>query len=156
MSKKENTEAFFSGIPIEPDMVKLRNAFPESKMKTGDMIAYSQIGEVINAEYGTNRFRSVTNRWRREVTRETNIILGPEPKKGFVVLSESKKVDLSGSKLRSAARAATQSYMVAARVNIHELSEKEKVRYDHLVNTSSKILAAAQIKRRTALPSLKG
>jgi hypothetical protein len=148
-------QLFFGGIPAQPDVDKLRRAFPDSRLLPGYIIPYAEIEKIINVPASDSRFRSVTNKWRREIERETNKIIGVNPGSNFVVLSESEKVDLSGRKLNSAARAAKRSYVIIARTDLQQLTDEERARVQHQTDFGAKILASAQIRSRLELPILK-
>ncbi len=145
---------FFGGLPTEPEVNRIRSAYPDAELTVGQVIPYDNIAAIIGAAYKSNRFRSITNVWRKKVEKETNKIIGTEPGVGFVVLSESQKVNLSGSKLRSAARFARRSYMVASRTDVKQLSEEEARRLTHQINVTAKIIASAQLKTKKQLPDM--
>jgi len=154
MKKKETM--YFGGIPAEPDVRKIREIYPETGLKIGQIIPYEDVGGIIKQGLDSSRFRSVTTKWRKIVEEETNIIIGVERGIGFRVLAEGEKVDLAGNKLRSAGRAARRSWMIASRVEASMLSDEEKARLEHYVFNNSKIISALQIKTNKALPELNG
>ena len=152
MKKKD---LYFGGVPMEPDVRKLREQYPEGRMKPGQVMSYDEVEAVLKVPKDSGRFYGVTNKWRKIVEEETGIILGVERGEGFKVLAEGEKVDLSGNKLRMAARAARRSYLIASRVDIKKLTDDDKARLDHYIVNSSKTLAAMQIKSTKLLPDLR-
>lgn len=155
MSEKRHKQAFFGGVPTDVDVKTLRDTYPESQMEAGQVIPYREVERLLNERKDSHRWKGVTNRWRKIVENETGIVVGVERGEGFKVLEEPEKVDLSGSKLRSAARAARRSYEVGNRVNARLLSEEDRHRLDFYTTKSSKVIAASQIKsRKKLLPDL--
>jgi hypothetical protein len=155
MTEKRQKQAFFGGVPTDVDIKTLREAYPESEMEAGVVIPYSEVEQLLQEKKWSNRFKGVTNRWRKMVEGETGKVVGTQPGVGFKVLEETEKVDLSGSKLRTAARMAKRSYTVASRVLAGKLSEEDRNRLDFYTTKSSKVIAASQIRsRKNLLPDL--
>lgn len=59
-----NTKIFLGGVPTEPDVTALNEAFPVSELLPGKFIEYSQISAVINVSPRSSRFKTVLDRWR--------------------------------------------------------------------------------------------
>lgn len=148
------TRLFLGGLPTEPDIKRIREAFPDCELKAGDIIRHDNIERVLQVKKGSSRYQTLTTRWRKLVETESGIIIGAERGTGFKVLSDGQKVGLSGAKLRSAARFARRAYIVAGRVDRSNLTDDERTRLDHQTRCSAGIIAAAQIKSQSQLPSL--
>ena len=140
------SKSYFGGVPTDVDVKKIREEYPESEMKPGQIIPYGEIEKLLNEKKWSNRFKGVTNRWRKLVEHETGMVVGTEAGQGFKILQEAEKVDLSGTKLRSAARLAKRSYQVASRVIANKLTEEERLRLDFYTTKSSKVIAASQVR----------
>lgn len=146
---------YFGGLPTEPDIKKLRDAFPDDALEPGRIIEYSDVAKVIGESVGSNRFKTITSRWRRLVENETgSIVIGTEPGQGFKILEEHEKLNLSGNKLMTAARCARRSYQVTGRVTVKNLSEEDRNRMLTLQKRSAALIATVQIKRTSELPTL--
>lgn len=145
---------YFGGVPTDIDIKKIREFYEESDLAPGRIIPYDEVAELLKINKNSFRFRTVTNRWRKIVENETNIIIGTEPGEGFKVLTESEKAELSGSKLRSAGRFARRSYVVGNRIDRRALTEDEARMLDHKIAVSAKVLAAAQLRQNLTLPQL--
>lgn len=145
---------YFGGIPTEIDIKKLREAWPETKMKIGDKFTYSAIENLLGIKKESNRFKTITTRWRKIIEKQVGIILGPYEGIGFKVLSEHEKLELSGTKLRIAVNSTRKSMTILALTDRNQLTDKEKADYDHRQIANSKIMAAAQIKRKPILPEI--
>lgn len=144
---------FFGGIPTDPDIRLLREMYQDSELN-GTVIPYQKVAEIIRCDRNSNRFKTITDRWRKIVEAESGKILGVKKGEGFVVLNDREKLDLSGQKLRSAARCANRSRVVASRVSINNLSSEDRARLEHNNKVSSGILAVAQIKSKQQLPTM--
>lgn len=150
----KDSELYFGGLPTEPDVKRIREIYPDSALKVGDLIAYEDMAEALDEEKDSFRFKTITNRWRKLVEKDCGKVIGVEKGIGFKVLSDSQKLDLSGLKLRSATRMARRSYIVAGRVDRRNLSEDERKRLEHHSRCSAQVLAASQLKRTAELPSM--
>ena len=65
-----NTKIFLGGVPTEPDVTALNEAFPVSELLPGKFIEDSQISAVINVSPRSSRFKTVLDRWRKVAERE--------------------------------------------------------------------------------------
>lgn len=146
-----NSRVYHAGIPTDVDVNKIRDAYPDSHLRAGQIIPYSEVESLLQENKNSNRWKSVTSKWRRTVESETGVIIGVERGVGFKVLQEIEKLDLCGTKLKSATRMAKRSYQVASRVVTRGLSEEQRRRLDFYVMRNSKILAASQVKSKSNL-----
>jgi hypothetical protein len=140
-------KTFFGGIPTAVDVKKLQEKWPVQEMNPGDIFLYSDVSALIKADIRSNRFKTVTNKWRRDLEHSDGVLIGTADSDKFVVLSDSQKLNLSGSKLRTAGRAVRRSIVVHAFTNRKKLTEAEQATYDHQQQVQAKIAAAAQLKR---------
>lgn len=152
-----DSKMFFGGVPTNADVKKLRDAYPAEKLVKGTLILYQDVEKVLNLSRKSDRFRTVTNRWRREIERETrSVVIGTKPGEGFTVLSEHEKVGLSTSKLQSSVRHARRSLIVTTRVDVKDLSEDDRTRLTSTQQRVGALLAVSQIRRDSDLPNLLG
>lgn len=149
------SKAFLGGVPTDVDIKRIQESYPGHQLVPGTIIPYHEIESLLQEKRWSNRFKGVTNRWRKMVEEETGHVIGTTPGEGFKVLEDAEKVDMSGSKLRSAARYAKRSYTVASRVIASNLSEEDRYRLDFNITKSSKVIAASQIRsKKKLLPDL--
>lgn len=85
-------KAFFAGLPTEIDVRKLRAAFP--KVSEGDEITHGQLEEALGFPRSKNRYRTVTNAWRKQLFNE-GLDLGAVVGVGFRCLTAPERI--SGS-----------------------------------------------------------
>lgn len=146
-----SSKMFYGGVPQDPDVRKLRESYPESRLEQGQIIPYSEVESILQERQNTNRYRSVTNKWRKQVEEETGVMIGVERGEGFKVLQENEKLDLSSSKLRTAKRASRRAYEVGSLVEPSRLTEDEKKKLDFNTNKAAKIMALAQVRSNKKL-----
>jgi hypothetical protein len=151
--EEENT-LFFGGLPTDIELAKLKEAYPATELKVGKIIPYAELEQLLGLDWTSNRFRTVTNRWRRVVEADTNIFIHPDPGYGFKILTESEKLDLSTKKIRTASHAARRAFVVNTRIDRKQLTDDEKAMADHVTQTAAKINASAQLKQRLEMPKL--
>lgn len=62
---------FLGGVPVEPDVKKIETAVgtPEE----GKLIPYETIESILKLNRMSNRFKGVTDAWRRKLLRENNV-----------------------------------------------------------------------------------
>lgn len=147
-------KSFVGGVPTDLDIKKLRDEYPIENMKYGDVIPYSDVEELLQVKKRSYRFQTVTNRWRKTILRETNIIIGTVPSIGFKILNDSEKVNLSGDKLKRAAKSMRTSMIVASKVIIKNITQEEKQRLNWFTDKCAKAHATLQIKSNLELPSI--
>lgn len=140
---------YFGGVPTEPDVKKLLERFDVEDMIPGYEIKYSEVSEVIGQPKEASRWRTVTTAWRKRLENDRGIFLGCDKEKGcFYVLSEGGKVDLSGSKLQSAATAAKRAYVVLGCVDTKKLSDDERRKHEFYSMKSGVMIAAGQLRSK--------
>lgn len=148
------TKLYFGGIPTDLDVKKLQEHWPENEMKPGDTYEYEEISGLLDVPVKSNRFRTITNRWRRVVEHAVGIIIGPSDGKCLKVLTESEKLGLSRSKLRTSSKLGRRSMTILARTDRKALSDAERAAYDHQKETSAKVISAAQLRKSIDMPAL--
>jgi hypothetical protein len=148
-----NDHLHFGGVPTDPDIRRIRQEHPDHTLTPGTLIRYEDVERLIQTGRDTARFRTVTDKWRRQVEDETgSVVIGTEPGLGFKVLTEAEKLNLGYDKLRSAARSARRSYVVAGRVSVSQLSEEDRERHRVLQQRNAAVISAAQVKSKAQLP----
>jgi len=150
----EKKALFFGGVPTDIEVKKLRDTYNEIEMQPGDTFPYDDVSEIIGEPYGSNRFQSITTRWRKIVEANTGKIIGCDEGKSFKVLTEAEKLDLSRLKLKTSGKLGRRSIVVLSRIDKKQLSDAERTVYDHQAKTSANIIAAAQLRRKIELPTL--
>lgn len=131
-----------NGIPTAPDVKKLTDKF--NSLAVGDFISYKNIEQTIGALHGTGRWATVVTAWRKQLFRELNIILIPEPGKGFKVANPEERVHLSSSRFTSGMRKVKFSKTVAATTPAEELTPELARARTHLIAVGAALELAAR------------
>jgi len=145
---------FFAGIPTDMDVKRLRERWPFDEMQVGDLIPYEEVEELLGMERRSYRFKTVTLAWRRKALKETPFVIGTEPGVAFKVLNDSETANLSGNKLKYAAKSMRSSIFFAARVDTKNLTTEERALLRLNNERASKALSTLQIKSTTELPEM--
>jgi len=144
----------FAGIPTAPDIKRLCDHWPPSQMSEGNRMEYADVESVIQCKRKSLRYVTITAAWRRQIERETGIIIGTVKGEAFLVLNDSEKLEMSGGKIKSAVRHVRRGYQVAALTNRKRLSSEEANRLDHLQHIAVRIQETARLASRAQLPEL--
>lgn len=95
------SKVFFGGMPTEIDVKKLREAFPE--INEGDEIAHEQIEKLLNLDRNANRYRTVTEVWRKKLLNE-GTDMGAVAGVGFRCLNPKERITRSVEGFQSGTR----------------------------------------------------
>lgn len=150
----ENVSVYRGGIPTKPDVKKLLEKFPVSTLTVGRVITYEEISLVIGEPPRTSRFRTVTNKWRKEVEQTTNIIMGTHKGQALVILSDSGKLCLASDKLTSATKMAAKATIVAAKIEVKNLSDAEREALTKIQKRAAFFAINEAFKRPQAIPEI--
>jgi len=146
---------YFGGVPTDIDIRRLRDAFPDSDLTVGRLIPYERVAEIIGHAVASNRFKTVTARWRRLIEKDAAVIIGTEAGKGFKVLDNREMLDVACGKQRSAVKSVKRSFHVAGYVERKSLPEEDQRRYDILAARGASMMLAARLRGKpTEFPKL--
>lgn len=143
------------GSPTLPDIQAIRAKYPDHKLEEGQIIDYEMIAKIIGQSKDSNRFRSVTTRWRKLVEEETGrLMIGTELGVGFKVLSNKSKLELGVGKQRAGVRCIQRANVIGHLVEPKKLSEEDRERHAQLQRRTGAIMALEQIKSTKSLPTI--
>lgn len=155
MAADKASELYFGGLPTDPEVRRLREAFPDVLALRGTTIEHSQIEAIIGEKRTTNRYRSITTAWRRRVRKETGVeIRGDMPEivgVGFRILSDGEQVTFSIDLRQRGARKIRHSHVALANVDSAKLTEEERRVRDHGLH-AAKMIHTAIVESRKYLP----
>lgn len=120
---------FQSGVPTEPDVKRLIEAFP--KLVEGQTIAYQDIEVILGIDRKQSRYRTVTTAWRRAMLRVHNIEIEAVKSLGFRVMPPNDRLTGSVKRFGRGVRAVGRSVGTMRRVPAERLSEEQQRVYDH-------------------------
>ena len=121
----------FGGIPVEPDLRRLREAFP--KIEPDQIITYEEVAAVIGLPVGPGRFRTVTGAWRRELLRTHNFVLAVHtPGKSWRRLTEKERSQTyNGKGWQRGAKISIRHTLDMGQVDTSEFDENDRRLHDH-------------------------
>lgn len=126
---------FVSGIPTDPDVRKLMEAF--GKPSDGA------------------RYRTVTTAWRKKLHREHNIIVLADPGVGFKVATPDERVESGHSKMRTGQRITKRAFQVIGSTDLARVTPENRAQAERDMRVAKAVLTAARIestKFKAALP----
>lgn len=143
---------FTGGLPTGPQVRKLEAHFPDLEAMRGEIITHESIETAIGEKRDSNRYRTVTNAWRRKVERATGIVIdgrGEAQGVGFRVLSHGDQVEFGVGQRRAGARRVRRGYQAVASTREESLTEEQRRVRDHEMAAAAKINAAIMEARRS-------
>lgn len=141
-----NNLVFNSGVPTEPDVRKLMDAF--GAMQEGAVISYADISAIIGSPSKSFRFATVVNAWRKRLYREQNVVLCAVAGVGLKVADPDLRVNLAGAKYKSGIRHIRRAGDVSASTDRARLSPEAAKAADHLNRVASSVMLAAATEAR--------
>lgn len=144
------TTTFFRGIPTEPDVKRLEEAFGVPKI--GTEIKYKAIADTIREAVGSHRYQSVVVAWRKRLENNHRVVLGTISGLAYVVLDGHGVANLSGATIKSALRKSGKAVKFAEIALTHELAPEDKRVAEHVRNVGAalRLAAATEAKRLPA------
>lgn len=151
----KKTESYFSGIPTEPDVKKIRALYPAEKLKPGFIITYEELAKIIICKPKSRRFWTIVNRWRNSLEHETGIRMDALGGTHLKVLCENEKVQRIAYKRKSIIKQTRKNFIRTGYVDRKQLSNDEKNKLDHEIFNVRNIIASQQQRDpKLELPSL--
>jgi hypothetical protein len=148
-------ENYFKGLPTDIELRKLKEAYPFDELCEGQLFSYKEIERLLNIKWGTSRWQSVTNRWRRTVEREVGKMIVPIPgAKQFGILDDPGKIEYSGKRQVEAKNKTVRSIKALALVDRARLPEELRPEYDFKLKRAAQWKAMLQIKRQLPQPEI--
>lgn len=121
---------FLGGVPTEPDVKKLNEAFLEIEPDQG--IPYSAVEQIIGAKRGTSRWMAVTNAWRKHLRSLRNIVLAADGRsRMFRRLPEGERSERNASEWVQKQKQAIRRVNDQQRVVTSVMTEGERNTHDH-------------------------
>lgn len=149
-----NAKLHFGGVPAGPDINRIRDRFPDNQLAEGQEILYEEIAAIIGEPPHSNRFKTVTEAWRRRVQSESNVFIGCVPGRAFRVLTPRERFEESHKKTRTGLKSVRKGVILHSSVQRHQIPESERQRFDHLARVQKQVLAAQKLSAKSELPSI--
>lgn len=140
------------GVPTRADVEQLMKAF--GLPAAGVVITYAEVEEAGHIRYGTDRWRTVTDAWRKRLLREHRIMLVCE-NKSFLVADDDRKSVCSSSKFKTGVRSLARSRVIdSVYTDRDKLTAQNQKAYDHRMMTTATMLQHERDLRRRTLPDM--
>lgn len=147
--KTVSTHVFGHGVPTAPDVELLVKQY--GIPIEGVPIPYSDVTKLINVEYGTHRFSSVTHAWRRHLYTKHNVATYCEDK-CFIAASPDNRVNMGCGKIRSGVKAIRRSGVLLATSDRPRMSPDKQRLSDHYLHLAGQIQQMALVTAKTMTP----
>jgi hypothetical protein len=144
--KAPKTAVFSGGIPIDPDVEKLKERF--GIPQEGVTIRWSEIEAVIDTPYRSHRFNSVVSKWRKKLRFESNVIMKAINGIGLQAADPESRVVLTNRKGKSAVKMIVDAEDIARTTDSTRLSEDSRKINDHFIRSCSRLQLAVADSRK--------
>lgn len=112
------SKIFLGGVPTGPDVDRL---LKEIEARPGVEVSYETVERLIGAKRTDNRFRSVTNSWRKRIFREKALEIKAEGGR-FLILTPDEALSSGISAFHKVGRALGRTSVRVAVINEAELA----------------------------------
>lgn len=144
------TKLFLGGVPTGPDVITLIDALGD--LMEGREIMHAEVEAILQIKRGSNRYRAVTEAWRRRELRESNIEIGALVSIGFRVLNANERVTTNINSFQSGSRKQGRSLRRLGAVRDSELDEIHRAHRDHAIRIGGAMLAQASALQKELSP----
>jgi len=122
------SQLFFGGLPTKPTVDKLLKAVEPNR---GTSISYDDLETITEEKYGSSRFNTVINAWRKRLFREESI---QTTRDGGMVhfLTDSDSLVVCTTGFRRTGKSMARVMVRAEAVRGDQLTEKEQVTHNLL------------------------
>lgn len=122
MEMKMADNVYKGGIPTKPDVDKLIKEFPP---KAGLVVSYDEVAGCIGVEPTSNRFKTVTDRWRERVFAETGLRCYTRGQ-AFRFLTADEALTSTGEDIARISRSAVRARIYVEAIDPAQLTSDEK------------------------------
>lgn len=131
---------FTFGVPTEPDVKILREKI--GVPSEGSLIPYGKVTEILGLDRYADRFKTVTNAWRKELFKEHNVVLEAVPNEGWKCLPPNERIHFSHRRYGSGLRRVWRASNIAEKTDREKLGKDETIACDHLRKCAAAIRLA--------------
>jgi len=153
MNENKKDGLFFGGVPTDGDIRLLENEYGIPEI--GKIIPYEEVAAVIKYDKDSSRFKTVTQRWRKKIERDHNVIIGTERGIGFVALDNASRVDLGSDKFKYGMKSVRRANKVVSSTDHSDLTDDQVQVAHHVRHVTAALVGAARMeskKLRAQLP----
>lgn len=122
---------FLNGLPYGPDLRKLNEVFPVSKLTEGTIITYDELQQACGYQYGSSRFYALIKSWMGHQRDENRIFMIFESKTGVKVLDPAQIMEHGERRVRQKITQTGRAVRIFSWVDRDRLDDVGKRRLDH-------------------------
>lgn len=137
---------YFAGMPTSAEVGELEKAF--SVLEPGQDILYEEIESVIHHKANTNRFRTVTSRWRKLVRSQRFLVIEAIAGVGFHVQTPTEQLAAGVKDYGRSARGLGRAFRKVSEVSPEALSPVKRAEQEHIRRVMSYGIDGVQKSRR--------
>lgn len=141
----EDFNNYFGGMPTEPDVKRIVEAWPVETLVPGKEIKCSDIAVMLKLDVEGHRYSTVETAFRRRMSSNHNIEFRKQKGK-LRVMSPDERIVYSGERQTSGVRIIRKAGRMAHRTDIREVSESLRPMAEHRVKLAAAIAAANRMK----------
>ncbi len=141
---------FFGGIPVEPDVKRLDEAFgiPEE----GAFLSHAQLAEIIGSPWKSSRYRTVLHVWRRKLLTNHNLDTFIDPGRGMKILTPPERTEVSQLNFKEHVRGVRRSAIRAQIIPDKGLTPEQIRLRDHVQVTLARAYMAVSSEVKALKP----
>lgn len=139
---------FRGGLPYGPDIKRLRELFPATKLVEGLSIPHETLEGVLSQKRGTGRYYAVINSWIMRERNENGIFIVWEQTRGLKVLNPAELLNHAENRTRQKIKQTGKAVKMFAWVDRDRLDDLGKQRLDHQARVASAIRDSLESARK--------
>lgn len=142
------------GVPTDPEVRRLKDRYADVARLRGTTIPHDDVEELIGVSRHSSRYKTVTDRWRRHVERETGVVISGQGEAigvGFRVLTHAEQVTFGVAQRVGAGRRIVRWHASIANTDPAMLSPAQRQVRDFEVAAAAKLhLAMTEVRHALA------
>jgi hypothetical protein len=139
---------FNGGLPYGPDVNRLKEAFPISKLTEGVIISHEELEKIVRQKRGTQRYYGVVNSWMGQQKNEHGLFLVWEPTAGVKVLDPAAIFHYGEARMRQKGKQLGRAVRILGHVDRTRLDEIGQKRFDQVTRVGHAIKTAVDDARK--------
>ncbi|HNF62090.1 MAG TPA: hypothetical protein PKZ20_10205 [Rhodocyclaceae bacterium] len=143
--------SLFSGaMSTDAELAVLMTTY--ENVKPGDVLRYDKIAELIGAPYGSSRFRTVVDRFRRTLFVQRNIELNVIRQEGYRVAFAKERLENGVARASRAFKQTRRAAFQVAVIPDSELTTTDQARKTHVQVVLAKVITATSAAAKDIAP----
>lgn len=147
---------FFGGLPTGPDVKRIMDQV-DAGSKRGEIVKHDEVEKIIKVSRDENRYKTVTNAWRRKVLSESGVkIVGDRPDVvgvGFAVLTNKEQIAEAERQYGKGRRRVRDGWKTVSLTGEDGLDEASLKRREHAIQTGVRLFGVHREAQRSLAES---